>query len=168
MSAIERQDPTSRALTAIAERECARFRNRNLRQPGRDRRVHAVQLRYWLGGLHLPGPACHQPLDSQAVAGDREAVTLPVDCARCLTREEHSFPPLVALDGGQLPLDLRAEPARRSRPSGPDHTRTLRDNPRERVVSASLFRSDLPKNGIIAAYETGLALPGGDPPLTSS
>ncbi|MCX2732386.1 hypothetical protein OOZ19_19275 [Saccharopolyspora sp. NFXS83] len=108
MSAIEHgTDPTSVALRGLSERECARFRNRNLRQPGRRRRVHRVELQDWVGGLKLPGPACHQPLDTPAVAGDSEAVTAPVDCARCLAGGQDPFTPLVALDGGQLALGLK-------------------------------------------------------------
>ncbi|MCA1195194.1 hypothetical protein [Saccharopolyspora sp. 6V] len=107
MSAIERRtDPTSLALRGLSEHECARFRNRNLRQPGRGRRVHRVELRDWYGGLKFPAPACHQPLDSRALAGDSTAVTDPVDCARCLAGNPDPFTPLVALDGGQLHLAL--------------------------------------------------------------
>ncbi|MCI2421553.1 hypothetical protein MOQ72_29370 [Saccharopolyspora sp. K220] len=108
MTAIERRtDATSLALRAMSERECARFRNRNLRQPGPNRRVHAVELRDWIGGLKLPVPACHQPLATLALAGDSEAVTAPVDCARCLAGNPDPFTPLFAIDGGQLALDLR-------------------------------------------------------------
>ncbi|GAB2683085.1 hypothetical protein GCM10027271_51150 [Saccharopolyspora gloriosae] len=107
MSAIERlTDPTSLALRGLSEHECGRFRNRNLRQPGRERRVHRVEFQDWIGGLKLPGPACHQPLDTPAVAGHAEAVTSPVDCARCLAGDQDAFTPLVALDGGQLTLGL--------------------------------------------------------------
>lgn len=106
-SAFEgRRDRTSLALQALAENECARFRNRNLRQPGARRRVHAVEHRNWIGGLVMPVPACHQPLDPVSLAGHSQAVTLAVDCERCLTRDEHPFPPLVAIDGDQLPLAL--------------------------------------------------------------
>lgn len=107
VSAIEdRNDPTSVLLRTLSEQECARFRNRNLRQPGRDRRVHAVELRPWIGGLKLPAPACHQPVATLALAGESLAVTAPVDCARCLADNPDPFAPLVALDGGQLPLPL--------------------------------------------------------------
>lgn len=109
MSAIEgRQDPTSVLLKRMSERECARFRNRNLRQPGTGRRVHEVELRDWVGGLKLPAPACHQPLDAFALAGNSEPVTAPVDCARCLSRNPDPFTPLTAVDGGQLSLELRS------------------------------------------------------------
>jgi hypothetical protein len=108
VSAIERRhDPTSLVLRALSERECARFRNRNLRQPGRRRRVHAVELRDWIGGLKMPVPACHQPIDPTTLAGRSEAVTAPVDCERCLASDENPFTPLVALDGGQLTLELQ-------------------------------------------------------------
>lgn len=118
VSAIERlTDPTSLALRGLSERECARFRNRNLRQPGRGRRVHRVELRDWLGGLKLPVPACHQPLATLALAGDSAAVTSPVDCARCLAGNPDPFTPLVALDGGQLPLALEPGDAEQ-RPTG--------------------------------------------------
>lgn len=91
----------------MSERECARFRNRNLRQPGRGRRVHAVELRDWIGGLQLPAPACHQPVATLALAGDSEAVTAPVDCARCLAGTPEPFPPLRVVEGGQLTLELQ-------------------------------------------------------------
>ncbi|RRO14710.1 hypothetical protein EIL87_18355 [Saccharopolyspora rhizosphaerae] len=107
MTAIERRsDPTSLLLKHMSERECARFRNRNLRQPGARRRVHAVELRNWIGGLKLPSPACHQPLDALALAGRSEAVTALVDCAKCLSRNPDPFAPLTVVDGGQLALKL--------------------------------------------------------------
>ncbi|MEV5535230.1 hypothetical protein SAMN05216215_104266 [Saccharopolyspora shandongensis] len=110
MTAIERRrDPTSLLLKGLSERECARFRNRNLRQPGHGRRVHAVELRDWIGGLKLPVPACHQPLATLALAGDSEAVTAAVDCARCLAGNPDPFTPLTVIDGGQLTLDLRPD-----------------------------------------------------------
>lgn len=110
VTAIERrQDPTSLLLKRMSERECARFRNRNLRQPGTDRRVHEVELRDWIGGLKLPAPACHQPLDGSGLAGRHEPVTSPVDCAKCLSRNPDPFTPLTVVDGGQLTLDLRSE-----------------------------------------------------------
>lgn len=93
----------------MSEQECARFRNRNLRQPGNKRRVHEVELRDWVGGLKLPSPACHQPLDGFVLAGKSEAVTEPVDCAKCLARNPDPFTPLTVIDGGQLTLDLRSE-----------------------------------------------------------
>ena len=63
VTAIERrQDPTSLLLKRMSEQECARFRNRNLRQPGTDRRVHEVELRDWVGGLKLPAPAISERL----------------------------------------------------------------------------------------------------------
>ena len=107
MSAIERRrDPLSLWLRRMSETECARFRNRNLRQRGRKRRVHAVELRDWRGGLKLPTPACRQPVGSLALTGGSEAVTAPVDCARCLALDPNPVAPLYAIDGGQLPLDL--------------------------------------------------------------
>ncbi|KHF42166.1 hypothetical protein [Saccharomonospora viridis] len=107
MTNIEhRRDPTSLALRAISERECARFRNRNLRQPGKGRRVHAVELREWIGGLKMPTPACHQPVDPVSLAGGSEAVTQRVDCERCLARDPNPFTPLTVIDGGQLTLDF--------------------------------------------------------------
>jgi len=103
-----RRDPTSLALLAISRRECDRFRHRNLRQPGRKRRVHAVELRPWIGGLLLPGPACHQPFDALALSGESEAVRAAVDCARCLSGPDLYVPP-VPLDGGQLPLEFEPD-----------------------------------------------------------
>lgn len=94
-------------LKRMSERECARFRNRNLRQRGAHRRVHEVELRDWVGGLKLPAPACHQPLDGFALAGKSEAVAEPVDCTKCLSRNPDPFAPLTVIDGGQLALDLR-------------------------------------------------------------
>lgn len=106
MSAIERHtDPTSLVLRGLSQRECARFRNRNLRQPGRGRVVHAVELRDWIAGLQLPAPACHQPVASLALSGEAHAVTDEVTCGKCRARVQR-MAPLVALDGGQLALDL--------------------------------------------------------------
>lgn len=120
MSGIERRhDPTSVLLWGLSEREGARFRNRNLRQPGRGRRVHRVALRAWIGGLSLPVPACHQPVAALALAGDSEAVTAPVDCARCLAGNLNPYTPLVSLDGGQLPLAL--EPPEAPEQDGTDY-----------------------------------------------
>ena len=51
-------------------------------------------------------PACHQPVSALALAGDSEAVTAPVDCARCLAGNPDPYTPLVAIDGGQLTLAL--------------------------------------------------------------
>jgi hypothetical protein len=107
MAGVEgRRDPTSLALLAISRRECDRFRHRNLRRPGRGRRVHAVELRPWIGGLWLPGPACHQPFDALALAGASEAVRAAVDCVRCLSGGPDLYGALVPVDGGQLPLEF--------------------------------------------------------------
>ncbi len=107
MSAIERRtDPTSLLLRALSERECARFRNRNLRQPGPRRAVHAVELREWIADLQLPAPACHQPVASFALSGEAHAVADEVTCAKCRTLAGQRMAPLVALDGGQLALNL--------------------------------------------------------------
>lgn len=99
-------DPTSVMLHALSERECARFRNRNLRQPGRGRVVHAVELRNWIADLRLPFPACHQPVATFALTGDAHAVTDEVTCSKCRTQSDRRRSPLIALDGGQLALDL--------------------------------------------------------------
>lgn len=99
-------------LRALSERECARFRNRNFRQPGRQRRVHVVEFREWIGGLKLPMPACHQPIDSLALVGRSEAVRAPVDCVRCLAYDEGHPTLLTVVDGGgQLALDLDEDDA---------------------------------------------------------
>ena len=68
--------------------------------------MHAVELRPWIGGLLLPGPACHQPFDALALAGASEAVRAAVDCVRCLSGGPDLYGGLVPLDGGQLPLDF--------------------------------------------------------------
>ncbi len=107
MSAIERHtDPTSLVLRGLSERECARFRNRNLRQPGRKRVVHLVELRDWIAGLQLPAPACHQPVASFALSGEAYAVLDEVTCGKCRALGRHRTAPLIALDGGQLTFDL--------------------------------------------------------------
>ena len=108
-SAIEqRTDPTSLILRALSDRECARFRDRNLRQRGRNRVVHAVAYREWIGGLHLPAPACHQPVASFALSGEAYAVAEKVTCAKCRTATGGGrAAPFGLVDSvGQLALDL--------------------------------------------------------------
>lgn len=110
MANIEQhRDPTSLTPKAISESECARFRNRNLRQPGRGRRVHAVELREWTAGLKIPIPACHQSVDPVKLVRDSRAVRQPVDCKRCLARGPNPRTPLTVIDGGQLTLDFDAD-----------------------------------------------------------
>lgn len=110
MSAIERHsDPTSLVLRGLSQRECRRFRNRNLRQPGRRRVVHAVELRDWIAGLQLPAPACHQPVAALALSGEASAVADDVTCGKCRTLAHQRMTPLIGLDGGQLALHLDAD-----------------------------------------------------------
>lgn len=68
-------------------------------------------MRPWIGGLHLPSPACHQPIDALALAGRSEAVRAPVDCVRCLSGGPDLYGSLVPLDGGQLPLEFDPDAA---------------------------------------------------------
>lgn len=146
-------------LKHMSERECARFRNRNLRQPGAQRRVHEVELRDWVGGLKLPGPACHQPLDAFALAGSSEAVTAPVDCAKCLSRNPDPFTPLTVVDGGQLTLDLRGGDCPQAR--RPDASRSAHDHraPNDSVEETSCPTTPLsPGDGQAASSRTGSAV----------
>ncbi|MHA6806299.1 hypothetical protein [Salinifilum ghardaiensis] len=106
MAEIDRHhDPTSLMLRALSERECARFKHRNLQQPGRGRAVHAVEFRAWIAGLHLPAPACHQPTATLALTGEAQAVRAKVTCTRCQNLDPGAADTLVPLDGG-LPLQF--------------------------------------------------------------
>lgn len=109
-----RRNPAWRGwLQALSDRECARFRNRNLRQPERRRRVHAVEYRDWLG-VPMPTPACNQALNPLALAGITKAVTEPVNCERCLAIRGTAVTPLAAIDGEPeqppLPFDSATGP----------------------------------------------------------
>ena len=100
------REPTPLPPRAISEYECDRFRKRNLCQPGRGLRVHDVEFREWNGGLKMPTPACRQPVDPVKLVWSGQAVSQPVDCKRCLALDPNPRVPLIAIDGGQLPLDF--------------------------------------------------------------
>ncbi len=46
--------------------------------------MHNVQLVDWIDGLHLPMPACRQPVASPSLVGDLEPTTADTTCRRCL------------------------------------------------------------------------------------
>lgn len=99
-----RRGPVRRGwLRALSDWECDRFRNRNLRRPGRRRRVHAVDLREWFG-VPMPTPACNQAMHPLSLARTK-AVIEPVDCERCLAIRGTAVTPLTSVhDDGQLTL----------------------------------------------------------------
>jgi hypothetical protein len=95
-------------LLPAPPRDMAEFAGRNGQFDGDGRAVHAVAPQPWIGGLQVPGPACHTPNGSFDPA-TFNPVTAYVTCRRCLRSSDARAAAAPLVDPDQMTLPIAEE-----------------------------------------------------------